>query len=198
MTELAADGIDATPQVLDVADPRSIAAAATRVGRESGKLDVLVNNAGIIDSGDGLPTATATEVLRQTYQTNVLGVAAVTNAFLPLLRAAGSSRVVNMSSALASLTLIGDPTAPEFQLQMLAYNSSKTAVNALTVMFANELRADGILVNAADPGHCATDMGGPTAPRTAAQGAAVAVRLALLGADGPSGELHGEAGRLPW
>jgi NAD(P)-dependent dehydrogenase (short-subunit alcohol dehydrogenase family) len=117
---------------------------------------------------------------------------------LPLLRRSPAGRIVNLSSELGSLARVGDPDSDVHTTRMVAYNSSKTAVNALTVAYANELRDAGILVNAADPGHCATDMGGAEAARTAAQGAAVVVRLATLPADGPTGELHGEAGRLPW
>ena len=128
----------------------------------------------------------------------MIGLVRTTSAMLPLLEKAESARIVNMSSELASMTRVGDPESRMSTVLMLGYNSSKAAVNMVTVMLANELRGTGILVNAADPGNCATDMGGWDAARTPAQGAAVAVRLATLGPDGPTGELHAESGRLPW
>jgi NAD(P)-dependent dehydrogenase (short-subunit alcohol dehydrogenase family) len=196
--ELTADGIDARSVPLDVADPESVAAAVKQVESDFGRLDVLVNNAGVLLNGDGPALETPIELVRATYEVNVLGVLRVTNAFLPLLRSAPRARIVNMSSELGSLERVGDPASPWSAIRFVGYNSSKSAVNALTVAFANELRDAGIVVNAADPGHCATDMGGPDAPRTATQGAAVAVRLATLGPGGPTGEFHNEDGRLPW
>jgi NAD(P)-dependent dehydrogenase (short-subunit alcohol dehydrogenase family) len=195
---LVDQGLDARPLELDVGDDASVAAAAKQVERDFGRLDVLVNNAGVIVSGDGPAVETTAEVLLATYDVNVAGVLRVTNAFLPLLRSAPSARVVNLTSELGSLALVGDPDGPQSAFRSVAYTTSKSALNAATVAFANELRDDGILVNAADPGHCATDMGGVDAPRTPAQGAAVAVRLATLGPDGPTGQVHADGGRLPW
>jgi NAD(P)-dependent dehydrogenase (short-subunit alcohol dehydrogenase family) len=136
--------------------------------------------------------------LRAGFETNVFGLVATTQAMLPLLRSAKAARIVNLSSELASLTRVGDPESRMSTVLTTGYNTSKAAVNMVTVMLANELRSSGILVNAADPGNCATDMGGWDAPRTPAQGAAVVVRLATLPDDGPTGELHAEDGRLPW
>lgn len=128
----------------------------------------------------------------------MIGLVSVTNALLPLMRKAGAARIVNLSGGLGSLTRVGDPGSRISTVRMLDYNSSKTVVNMVTVMLANELRGTGVLVNAADPGRRATQMGDLDADRTPAQGAAVAVRLATLGPDGATGELHDEAGRLPW
>jgi NAD(P)-dependent dehydrogenase (short-subunit alcohol dehydrogenase family) len=143
-------------------------------------------------------TEIAADALRSGFETNVIGLVDVTQALLPVLRNADAARIVNLSTSLASFTQVGDPESRMSTVRTLAYNSSKAAVNMVTVMLANELRGTGILVNAADPGNCATDMGGWDAPRTPAQGAAVAVRLATLGPDGPTGESHADTGRLPW
>ncbi|GAA1614435.1 SDR family oxidoreductase [Kribbella sancticallisti] len=196
--ELVADGLRAEAVQLEVTSEQSVQAAATAIEREHGRLDVLVNNAAIIPDGDAAVSAIAAGALRAAYETNVIGVVLTTAAMLPLVRKAAGARIVNISSELGSLTRVGDPESEMSTMLMLGYNSSKAAVNMVTVMLANELRGTGILVNAADPGNCATDMGGWDALRTPAQGAAVAVRLATLDAAGPTGELHAESGRLPW
>jgi NAD(P)-dependent dehydrogenase (short-subunit alcohol dehydrogenase family) len=196
--ELVAEGIKAEAVQLEVTDESSIEAAARSIEQNHGRIDVLVNNAAIIPEGDAAVSAIKVDVLRAAYETNVIGLVLTTSLLLPLLKQAEAARIVNMSSELASLTQVGDPESRMSTVRTLGYNSSKTAVNMVTVMLANELRDAGILVNAADPGNCATDMGGWDAPRTPAQGAAVAVRLATLPADGPTGELHAESGRLAW
>jgi NAD(P)-dependent dehydrogenase (short-subunit alcohol dehydrogenase family) len=117
---------------------------------------------------------------------------------LPLLRAAPTGRIVNMSTGLASLTLTSGRDAPFFAFsRLLSYNSSKTAVNAITVQFANELLDTRIKVNAANPGLCATDLSNGKG-RPPSEGAAVAIGLALLGEDGPTGGLYGDSGQVPW
>jgi NAD(P)-dependent dehydrogenase (short-subunit alcohol dehydrogenase family) len=142
---------------LDVTDSTSITAAADRIDREEEVLDILVNNAGIVVRPVRPPSLTSVEDVRETYETNVFGVVAVTNAMLPLLRRSSAARVVNVTSDLGSLTKASsDPTFP----QLLAYNSSKAALNAVTVTYANELREEGILVNAVSPGSVATDQNG--------------------------------------
>lgn len=196
--ELTADGGDAAAVRVEVNDASTSKAAAAWIEQEYGRLDVLVNNAAIIADGDGPVSEVPVESLRASFETNVLGVVATTQAMLPLLRRADQARVVNLSTELSSMTRVGDPESRMSTVRTTGYNASKAAVNMVTVMLANELRADGILVNAADPGNCATDMGGWDAARTPAQGAAVAVRLATLPADAPTGQLHAEEGRLPW
>ncbi|MBD0417854.1 SDR family oxidoreductase [Streptomyces sp. NPDC052309] len=191
-------GAGARLLVLDVTDPGSVAAAAARVDR----LDVLVNNAGINVSLD--PVAeTGLEDFRRTYETNVFGVVAVTNAFLPALRRSPSPRIVNVSSGTASLTWSTSPN-PQFtpgRGHAAAYRSSKAALNALTVLYALTLAEEGFKVNALAPGARATDLvpgaaavGGD--PAEAAQGA---VRLALLQDDGPTGAFFSWDGTpVPW
>ena len=196
--ELVAEGLDAVGVQLEVTDEASVLAAAERVESSYGRLDVLINNAAIIPAGDDAVSRIEAGALREAFETNVLGLVAVTQAFLPLLHKAEAARVVNLSTSLASFEQVGDPESRMSTVLTLGYNSSKAAVNMVTVMLANELRGTGILVNAADPGNCATDMGGWSAARTPAQGAAVAVGLATLGADGPTGKVYAEEGRLAW
>ncbi|WUJ75639.1 SDR family oxidoreductase [Kribbella soli] len=196
--ELVAEGLDAVGIQLEVTDEASVRAAAERVETAYGRLDVLINNAAIIPEGDDAVSRIGIGVLREAFETNVLGLVGVTQAFLPLLHKADAARVVNLSTSLASFEQVGDPESRMSTVLTLGYNSSKAAVNMVTVMLANELRGTGILVNAADPGNCATDMGGWTAARTPAQGAAVAVGLTTLGEDGPTGHVYAEEGRLAW
>ena len=196
--ELVAEGLDAVVLPLEVTSPGSVAAAVSTAESDYGRLDVLVNNAAIIPAGDDAVSDVGADVLRSAFETNVIGLVSVTQAFLPLLRKAPAARVVNLSTSLASFAQVGDPESRMSTVLTLGYNSSKAAVNMVTVMLANELRDTGVLVNGADPGNCATDMGGWTAARTPAQGAAVAVGLATLGADGPTGQVYAEEGRLPW
>jgi NAD(P)-dependent dehydrogenase (short-subunit alcohol dehydrogenase family) len=196
--ELVAEGVDAEVVRLEVTDEDSVRTAAAWIGENHGRLDVLVNNAAIIAEGDGAVSEISAEALRRSYEINVIGLVSTTSALLPLLRKAPAARIVNLSSELASLTRVGDPASRMSTVLTAGYNSSKVAVNMVTVMLANELRGTGILVNAADPGNCATEMGGWDAARTPAQGAAVAVRLATLPAGSPTGRLHAEDGLLPW
>jgi NAD(P)-dependent dehydrogenase (short-subunit alcohol dehydrogenase family) len=200
-------GLSVASVALDVTDPKSIEAAARQVQEISGVLDILVNNAGIAgehrqnEAGELAlipPSDLDLEMVRRTYETNVYGVFSVTKAFLPLVRKSRAGRIVNMSSGLGSLALRSDPDGPYARYNALAYCSSKSAVNGVTVAFANELRKTPIKVNAADPGYCATDLNGHSGPRTAAQGAEIAVRLATLAADGPTCGYFDEKGAVPW
>ncbi len=178
-------------------DEKSVAAAAAFVEKDAGRLDILVNNAGIaID--DGPPSGVSMDALRRTYETNVFGLVRVTQALLPLLRRSEAGRIVNLSSGLGSLTLNSDPSWPFAAVKFLAYNSSKSAVNAITVQLAWELRDTKVKVNAADPGYVATDMNRHQGERSVEQGAATPVRLATLPADGPTGGYFNDAGPIPW
>ncbi|SCG39511.1 SDR family oxidoreductase [Micromonospora inositola] len=199
-------GADARYVPLDVTDEESVAAAAKLVEQEYGHLDVLVNNAGIIRAdGTALPSETTLATLREVYETNVFGVVAVTNAFLPLLREAPAARIVNVSSEVGSIAVMTDPQGALFELTSVPYPSSKSALNMVTAMYAKELRDTPIKVNAANPGYCATDLNHHSGFRTPEQGAEVSVHLATLPADGPSGLLWGYQmdagggyGLLPW
>ena len=206
--ELTAAGADVRFVRLDVTDEASVAAAADWIGREFGRLDVLINNAGIARGDrDGKPSQTTLATLRAVYETNVFGVVAVTNAMLPLLLAAPAARIVNVSSEVGSITSMTDPGSPLFGMASVPYPSSKSALNMVTAMYAQELRDTPVKVNAANPGYCATDLNGRRGFRTPEQGAAVSVHLATLPADGPTGKLWGhlwtqdggdETGVLPW
>jgi NAD(P)-dependent dehydrogenase (short-subunit alcohol dehydrogenase family) len=194
---LRGEGMDAHFLPLDVTDRTSIDAAAARIVERWGRLDILVNNAAVSLERDVPPSAADLDLMRQTYEANVFGLVAVTQAMLPLLRAAPAGRIVNMSTGLASLKLSSGRGAPFSFSRLLSYNTSKTAVNGITVQFANELLDTPIKVNAANPGLCATDLSNGKG-RPPAEGAAVAVRLALLGEDGPTGGLYGDDGQVPW
>ncbi|MGW7041407.1 SDR family oxidoreductase [Streptomyces avermitilis] len=206
-TALRAAGGNAHPVTLDVTDQATARAAAQRIEERFGHLDVLINNAGITGSGqispedahDQVPSSVDLDMVRAVFETNVFGVIAVTNAMLPLLRRSPAPRIVNVSSAAGSLTIASDPDGPLTGLPAsAAYTPSKTALNALTVQYANELRKNGILINAADPGYVDTEINNHSGYLTVAQGAAALVRLATLGADGPTGGFFGEDGPVPW
>jgi NAD(P)-dependent dehydrogenase (short-subunit alcohol dehydrogenase family) len=191
------DGGHADPLPLDVTDDGSIAAAARAIGDRFGRLDVLVNNAGTALDGR-TPGASLRSVFHDTFEVNVFGVACLTEAMAPLLVKSGHGRIVNVSSGLGSLALAVDPASPYAAVKPPAYNSSKAAVNMLTVIYAARLRDHGIKVNAADPGYCATELNGFSGPRTPAQGAIAAIRLATLGDDGPTAGYFDEDGPVPW
>jgi NAD(P)-dependent dehydrogenase (short-subunit alcohol dehydrogenase family) len=205
--ELASEEADVRFLHLDVTNQAQIDAAVKQIDEDFGRLDVLVNNAGmIVDWGTAVENLTV-EQMRQTYEVNVFGAVAMIHAFIPLLRRSPAARVVNMSSPLGSLSLISDPDSPVSTRGLLAYSSSKTALNAITVLYANSLRTTGIRVNAANPGLVATDLNAASpfsrGTRTPEQGAEVPVKLALLGTDGPTGSFlgneNGSIGQaVPW
>jgi NAD(P)-dependent dehydrogenase (short-subunit alcohol dehydrogenase family) len=195
--KLKADGIDARFVTLDVADQATIGSASRWIEEQFGRLDILVNNAGIGEWGFKPSNADLRRV-REVYDTNLFGPMAVTQAMLPLLHRSPRGRIVNVSSHLGSLAMASDANSPMSQFLALGYNTSKTALNSMTVQFANELRGTPIKVNAICPGYCATDLNGNSGPRTAAQGAVAAVHYATLADDGPTGGVFDDEGRVPW
>jgi NAD(P)-dependent dehydrogenase (short-subunit alcohol dehydrogenase family) len=195
---LTARGLSVVPLRIDVTDSASIASAAREIGQRYGRLDILVNNAGITGSFKGLPSEVTPDQLREVYDTNVFGVVAVTNAMLPLLRRSAAGRIVNMSSDVGSLTLNSDPGSEFRHYNLITYQSSKTALNAITVAYAKELRETRIKVNVANPGFTATDLNNHRGHRTVEQGAVIAVRLATLGPEGPTGTSQDENGTVSW
>ena len=198
-SKLRQEGIAADALILDVTAPASIAAAAAEVSRQHKALDVLINNAGVLlDDESKAPSGQSLDVWQRTFDANVFGVIAVTQAFLPLLRAAPAARIVNLSSLLGSLALRADPTSRVYHSKSAAYDASKTAINSWTLSLANELRDSPIKVNAVHPGHVQTDMGGVSAPMGIVDGARSSVALAMLGADGPSGTFTHMGKTLPW
>ena len=184
---------------LDVTREASIHAAVEEVGRRHERLDILVNNAGIAIGGKSSPSAQPLSVWRETFETNLFGMVAVTQAFLPLLRRAEAARIVNLSSILGSIALHQTPGSPIYGfVTMPAYNVSKSAVNAWTAQLAQELRDTPIKVNAAHPGYVKTDMNRGAGVLEIADGARTSVALALLGPDGPTGTFVFQGDRLPW
>ena len=195
--KLRAAGVDAFGVPLDVTDDASAVAAAVLL-EEHGGLDVLVNNAGITGGMPQEPTAVNPETIRTVVETNVIGVIRVTNAMLPLLRRSPSPRIVNMSSSVGSLTRQSVPGAQDVGPVSAAYSPSKTFLNAVTVQYVRQLRDTNILINAACPGYVATDLNGFRGTRTPEQGAAIAIRLATLPDDGPTGGFFEDSGVVPW
>ena len=197
---LQAEGIEASVVHIDVTVQAMIESAASHIDQAYGKLDVLVNNAGIsLREGRVPPSELAIEVFRATYETNVFGVFAVTRAMLPLLRRSDAGCIVNLSSPVGSLSLNSNPASFYSQMPpLLAYNSSKTAVNAITVFFANELRNTSIKVNAVSPGYVATELNDHSGMLTPEQGAKVPVTFATLPAGGPTGGFYEDSGAVPW
>lgn len=177
--QLSADGLDARFIHLDVTDLDTVAAAATLIDHDYARLDVLVNNAGISRDRPRTPTELPVASLRETYETNVFGVVAVTNAMLGLLRKSPAAYVANISSSLGSIASLSNPDSQIWQYaNLLAYNSSKAALNAITLIYANTLRAEGITVNAIDPGYVATDLNNHTGHLPAEKaGASIAQRI---------------------
>jgi NAD(P)-dependent dehydrogenase (short-subunit alcohol dehydrogenase family) len=191
--ELRAQGLDARAVELDVTNAADIAALPGFLQDTFGRLDILVNNAGVqLDIG----FETSADSLRQTYEANVIGPYAITQALLPLLRQAPAGRIVNQSSILGSLATIGSGQGGSWATP--GYTSSKAALNMLTVVFAQHLTDSPIKVNAAHPGWVKTDLGGAGAPLDVQEGARTAVRLALLPADGPTGGYFHDEEQLPW
>ena len=195
--KLRAEGADAFGVALDVTSDESVAAAARLFEEEHGRLDVLVNNAGITGGMPQDPTSVDPAVMLQVVDTNVVGVIRVTNAMLPLLRRAASPRIVNVSSTVGSLTL---QTAQAEALGPIsaAYSPTKSNLNAITIQYAKELAGTRILVNAGCPGFVATDLNGHRGIRTPEQGAAIFLELATLPDDGPSGTFRDDTGIQPW
>jgi NAD(P)-dependent dehydrogenase (short-subunit alcohol dehydrogenase family) len=197
VAELRAGGLDVHPVALDVTDAASAGEAAAWIDREYHRLDVLVNNAAVTGGRPGEPSTMDLDRLRLVFETNVFGVLAVTNAMLPLLRRSAAAVIVNVSSTVGSLERAAKG---EFDVMPASatYVPSKTALNSLTVQYAKELRAEGILVNAVSPGYCATDLNNHTGYLSAAEGASAVVRYATLAPDGPTGGFFSAEGAEPW
>jgi len=185
--------------VIDVAvdDGASVKAAAERVMAQDGKLDVLIANAGI-SGAFADPTEQSIDDIRQVYDVNVFGAIRLIQAFVPLLKAAGKATIVNVSSELGSLGSLSDPDGEFYGVNILGYNSSKTALNAVTVSFAKALAPFGIRVNSADPGYTATDFNGHRGHRTVEQAAGIIVQLATSEDAALTGSFLCDRRTLPW
>jgi NAD(P)-dependent dehydrogenase (short-subunit alcohol dehydrogenase family) len=195
---LTSAGLDVIFLELDLADEAGIAAAAARIADEHGRLDILVNNAGIVDPDDGAPGSASPAAVRRILEVNFVGTLCVTQAMLPLLRAADAARIVNLSSALGSLAVNGDPSSPYYSARLIGYNASKAAVNMLTVQLDAQLQGSTVKVNSVSPGYVRTDLTGGEGFMTPAEGATLPVRYALLDDDGLSGRSVAPEGELSW
>lgn len=196
--QLAKEGLASVPVHLDVTRAETITSAVAQIEAAHGKLDVLVNNAGIAREWQFKPSQVDLNLVHEIYATNLFGPIAVIQAMLPLLLRSSGGRIVNVSSSLGSLALTSDPGSPLAQLPCLGYSSSKAALNAVTVQFANELRGTPVKVNAVCPGYVATDLNNHSGSRTPEQGARVAIQMATIPQDGPTGGYFNEDGRIPW
>ena len=200
--KLQHEDIDAHFIHLDVSDRTSIESAKDTILKQFGKLDILVNNAGVnleFSAGLPVPSKVSLDILKQTFEINFFGTVAVTQAMLPLIKKSDAGRIVNVSSDMASLTLHQDPNFKFYDYKQLAYDSSKTAVNAFTIHLAHELKNSKIKVNSAHPGWVKTDMGTDDGELTTDEGAATPVWLATLPEDGATGGYFGEDRQpMPW
>jgi NAD(P)-dependent dehydrogenase (short-subunit alcohol dehydrogenase family) len=200
VAKLKADGVNAEVVRFDVLKSADYKEVYQYFDKNYGKLDILINNAGISKEGFG-PNKTSTtsaEMLHETFDTNFFAVIQLTQTLLPLIRKAPAGRIVNLSSILGSLTLHADPASPVYNAKAFAYDASKSALNAFTVHLAHELKDTKIKVNSAHPGWVKTDMGTDAAPMEIPEGAKTSVALATLPDNGPTGAYIHLGERLPW
>ncbi len=196
---LQAAGITNVDYLLfDVTDAGSLASAVQGLERKTGRLDVLINNAGISGIMPQPSSTVSMDNMRQVFDTNFFGVVQVTQHFLPLMHQVPQPRIVNVSSDLGSLTLNHDPSWLFYDLKLAAYNASKTALNAYTVTLAHELKHTAFKINAVNPGFTATDMNQHQGPLSVAEAATVVIRYALLDEGGPTGLFFSDYGLTPW
>ena len=198
--KLKALGVDAYGIQLEVTSEADRKAAAKYIEEKFGKLDILINNAGVGASTGFTPvnSEVTDEELARIFGTNVFALIAVKRELLPLLKKSPAGRIVNLSSILGSLTLHADPNSPIAGFKSFAYDGSKSALNAYTIHLAWELKDTAIKVNSAHPGWVKTEMGTDAAPMEIPDGAKTSVALALLGSDGPSGRFIHLGEELPW
>jgi NAD(P)-dependent dehydrogenase (short-subunit alcohol dehydrogenase family) len=206
--KLHGEGVKSVEAVrFDVNKPADHKEIYDYIAKKYGKLDILINNAGVMDegikrAGAGTPfnstSAISQESLRKTFDTNFFQPIALTQTLLPLIKKSPAGRIVNLSSILGSLTLHADPKSPIYDKKTFAYDASKTALNAFTVHLAQELQGTPIKVNSAHPGWVKTEMGGAEAPMELAEGGKTSAQLATLAADGPSGGFFHLGQPLPW
>lgn len=195
--KLEAEGLNVRFVYIDLNAPESAVKAAETIRNEFGKLDLLINNAGIVSKEDGPPSKVNIEALEAVMRTNYVGTVAVTQAMLPLLQGAGKAQIINVSSELGSVSLQTDPSWKFAPVKVLGYCASKAALNMFTVQLAYEFRDGNIAVNSINPGYTATDLNGNSGPQTIEEGSAEIVRAALL--DTPvSGKFLETGGEIAW
>lgn len=200
---LQAGGVEVYGFRLEVTDGNEVAALQEFVENKFGRLDVLVNNAGVqLDLPSFMPSnsteTVSSDVLRKTFETNYFSVIELTQKLLPLLKKSTAGRIVNVSSVMASLNLHADQSSPIYDIKLLAYNSSKTALNQFTIHLAHALKNTSVKVNAAHPGWVKTDLGGDYAPMEINEGAKTIIDLCLIEDNGPNGEFLHLGNNLPW
>jgi NAD(P)-dependent dehydrogenase (short-subunit alcohol dehydrogenase family) len=201
VAKLRAEGSDVRPVIADLGRAHETATAlAGKIEKEFGHLDVLINNAGTFDltGGDSPASTVSIDSMKRTFDTNFFGTVEFTQPFLPLLRAAGSARIINVSSGLGSIGVNSDPASPFYAVKPLGYNASKAALNMFTVNLAWELRDTRIKVNSICPGFTATDLNGNTGTQTIEEGAVAIVRFAQQPDDSPTGGYFHKDGNYPW
>ena len=197
-SRLQGEDLDVNFELLDVTDEDSLQTAVKHIQTQFGRLDILVNNAGILIDGAENALDISRSTIEKTLQTNVMGPLMLCQNCVALMKAGGYGRIVNMSSALGSLSEMVDPDSAYDGVGAPAYRLSKVALNAVTTLIAKEVRGENILVNSASPGWVRTDMGGDQAPLTPEQGADTPVWLATLPDGGPTGGLFRERRQIPW
>ncbi|MFC6646138.1 SDR family oxidoreductase [Granulicella cerasi] len=197
-SKLRAEGGDVRYVAADLNNAAaSSAALAKSITEEFGHLDVLVNNAGVFQAGDGHASDVSLDILRSTFEVNFFGTVAFTQPFVPLLRAAGKAKVINVSSGLGSIGINTDPNTPYYDTKVLAYNTSKAALNMFTADLAYDFRDTDVTVNSVCPGYTATDLNGHSGHQTIEEGAIAIVRLATSD-DAPTATFIHKDGNYPW
>lgn len=195
--KLQAEGLDVHFVHIDLNAQETAVTAAETIRNQFGKLDLLINNAGIAGTGDGSPSKVSIETVEAVMHTNFVGTVAVTQAMLPLLQSTGKAQIINVSSELGSVSLHNDPNWKYAPVKLLAYCASKAALNMFTVQLAYEFRDGNIAVNSINPGYTATDLNQKQGTQTVEEGAAEIVRAALL--DPPiTGKFLETGGEIPW
>lgn len=204
VTELNEQGFQNIKAIeIDVTNPESISRAKNIVENEKGKLDILINNAGILGAIPQTATEGSVDNIRDVFETNFFGVINVTQAFLGLLKKSNSPRISNITSGLGSLTLHSDPTWKYYHVKNAAYGPSKSALNAYTITLAYELRELPFKVNVIDPGYTATDFNGHNGPGSVESAASFIIKHTLTDENGPTGQyfsndIEDETGISPW
>jgi NAD(P)-dependent dehydrogenase (short-subunit alcohol dehydrogenase family) len=202
--ELAEKGFQNIKAIeIDVLDTDSIIAAKNLIENEQGKLDILINNAGILGVSPQTATETSISEIKDVFDTNFFGVIQVTQAFLPLLKKSDSPRISNITSGLGSLTLHSDPTWKYYPVKTVAYGTSKAALNAYTIVLAYELKDLPFKVNVIDPGYTATNFNHHNGPGTVESAASFIIKHTLTDEDAPTGQFYSndiedETGISPW
>lgn len=198
---LRESGLDAHAVQLEVSNDASVGNAAREVEERFGRLDVLINNAGISPeyaAGQLSPSQLSPATIRRIFDTNLFGALSVLQAFVPLLEKSDAPRVVNVSSMIGSLSNISNPEWFAYGVNTLGYSSSKAALNVLTVATAKEFAGPKWKINSACPGWVKTDLGTQDAPGEVVDGARIYVTLATLPPDGPTGQFFNEDGPIAW